>query len=58
MTKSGSAQFHPLLGIIFMIVGAAIVILAFLDYLQDGKISLTFIFGFMSIFMGGVVFLR
>jgi uncharacterized membrane protein HdeD (DUF308 family) len=54
MTKSGSAQFHPLLGIIFMIAGVLILILAFLNYLQDGKISLSVLMGFFGIFFGAL----
>jgi uncharacterized membrane protein HdeD (DUF308 family) len=52
--KSGSGQFPPLMGIIFMVVGAAIAVLSFLNYLQDGKISLTIVFGLLFIALGAL----
>ena len=52
MTKSKSVTFHPLLGIVFIIAGALIVILAFFNYLQDGKISSTIVIGLLGISAG------
>ena len=52
MTNSKSATFPPLLAIIFVIAGALIVVLAFFNYLQDGRISSTIIFGFLGISSG------
>jgi uncharacterized membrane protein HdeD (DUF308 family) len=54
MTKSKSAAFPPLLGIIFIIAGALIVVLAFFNYLQDGKISSTIVIGLLGI-SGGLL---
>jgi uncharacterized membrane protein HdeD (DUF308 family) len=52
MTKSGSAKAYPLLGVVFMIAGALTLILAFLNYLQDERINLTIVLGFISILLG------
>lgn len=54
MTKSKSITFHPLLGIVFIIAGALIVVLAFFNYLQDGKISSTIVIGLLGI-SGGLL---
>ena len=54
MTKSKSVTFPPLLGIIFIIAGALILVLAFFNYLQDGRISTTVVFGFLGI-SGGLL---
>lgn len=54
MSKSKSATFPPLLAIIFIIAGALIVILAFFNYLQDGRISSTIVIGLMGI-SGGLL---
>lgn len=54
MTKSKSATFPPLLAIVFVIAGALIVVLAFFNYLQDGKISSTIVIGLMGI-SGGLL---
>ena len=55
MTKSKPVTFHPLLGIVFIIAGALIVVLAFFNYLQDGKISSTIVVGLLGI-SGGLLF--
>jgi uncharacterized membrane protein HdeD (DUF308 family) len=54
MTKSKSVTFHPLLGIVFIIAGALIVVLAFFNYLQDGRISSTIVVGLLGI-SGGLL---
>jgi hypothetical protein len=54
MAKPEPARFTPQLGIIFMIVGALILLLAIWNYLQDGKISLTIVFGLLSISLGAL----
>jgi hypothetical protein len=56
MTKSGSNQSFSLLGIIFMIVGALTVILALLNYFQDGRISITIVFALLSISFGALLY--
>ncbi len=52
MTKLNSAAFTPLLGIIFIAAGALIVVLAFFNYLQDGRISSTVVIGLLGISAG------
>jgi len=55
MTKSRSAQSFSLLGVIFMIVGALTLIIAIMNYFQDGRISLTIVFGLMGISLGALL---
>ena len=52
MTKSKSVTFHPLLGIVFIIAGALLVVLAFFNYLQDGRISSSIVIGLLTISVG------
>ena len=56
MAKSESAQSFSLLGVIFMIVGAVTLILSLLNYLQDGSIGLTIVFGLMGISLGALFY--
>jgi uncharacterized membrane protein len=52
MNKSGTTTFSPILGIIFIIAGALILVLALFNYLQDGKISSTVVIGLLTISSG------
>jgi len=54
MNKSESARFYSLMGVIFMIAGALILILSILNYLQDRRLSLTSAMGFVIISLGAL----
>ncbi|HWN08002.1 MAG TPA: hypothetical protein VNO50_01775 [Pyrinomonadaceae bacterium] len=52
MTKPGTTRPFALLGGVFFVAGALILILAILNYLQDGKIGLTAAMGIVIIGLG------
>lgn len=56
MTKSELANISIPMGIVFAIAGVVIFILAFFNYLQDGKVSITFLFGIFFVIFGGFWF--
>jgi hypothetical protein len=47
-----------LLGVVFVIAGVVILILALLNYLQDGRISLAGVMGFIIISLGLLLYSR
>jgi sulfite exporter TauE/SafE len=52
MTKPESSKPYSLIGIVFGVAGVVILVLALLNYLQDGRISLTIVMGPMIILLG------
>ncbi len=52
MTKSELANLCTPVGIVFLIAGFVILVLAFLNYRQDGGISSSFLGGISIIFLG------
>ncbi len=52
MTKSELAKLCTPVGIIFLIAGLVILVLAFLNYRQDGRVSSSFFMGFFIILLG------
>lgn len=52
MTKSELAKLCTPIGIVFVIAGLLILILAYLNYRQDGKVSSSFFMGFFVILLG------
>ena len=52
MTKHESARPHSLIGVVFGVAGVLILALALLNYLQDGRISLTLVLGPVIILLG------
>jgi drug/metabolite transporter (DMT)-like permease len=52
MTKSELAKLCAPVGIVFFIAGLIILVLAFLNYCQDGRINLSFVMGLFIIFFG------
>jgi hypothetical protein len=52
MTKPESATPYSLIGIVFGVAGVVLLVLALLNYLQDGRISLTTAMGPMITLLG------
>jgi hypothetical protein len=52
MTKPETTKSLSLIGLIFVIAGALILVLAFLNYMQDGRINLHPVMGLVLIFLG------
>jgi drug/metabolite transporter (DMT)-like permease len=52
MTKSEIANLCTPVGIVFLIAGLVILVLAFLNYRQDGRVSSSFVMGLFIIFFG------
>ncbi len=52
MTKSELADFAKPMGIVFAVAGVVIFVLAFFNYLQDGKVSISFLFGIFFVIFG------
>lgn len=52
MTKPGTTRPFALLAGISFVAGASILILAILNYIQDGKVGLTAVMGFLVVGLG------
>jgi uncharacterized membrane protein len=52
MTKSELAKLCIPIGVVFVIAGLAILVLGYLNYRQDEKVSSSFFMGFFIIFLG------
>ena len=52
MTKSELANLCTPVGIVFVIAGIVILVLGYLNYRQDGKVSSSFFMGFFIILLG------
>lgn len=56
--KPESARPYALLGVVFIVVSVLILILALMNYLQDGRLSLTVVIPFPMIFLGLLLYSR